>query len=447
MVDNDKTVNISFDLGDDIKDIERYALETSVAMDILWEEHNNAFPSTSLLQNVDDPALTKATNQVTWQRAVSNSIMSLVEIIKRIDTRLLLYPTTEDMEAHTVSQYRRCRELDDKKIKQHFQYHDTQANTMLNRIQALENDSLEDLGKLNKLKNELETEMNNAKKFLSKIQVNLENPGEIQRSSTMYSNVSTIPHCTNDKPPIFKDEPNEKPIKFLNELKRCIEFVGPDPASLNYYLGKSLEGEAQNWWYLIQQDVKSWEDFETEFRDQYWNNTVQQSLHWRIGHGTYYSSKNISRVQYATQILSIGQDLGLPEATVLATLPNHFDRSIKPHLFKLSRKDMIDMLGRFDNDDRIAKAKKAQYERNENNKNTQNNQNSTQNQNSSNQSQNRRGNTGGKPQQSQQKNTNTGRSSSSRQNKQNQPVDVNAIEHIETVVEAEIHNNESHSEN
>ena len=78
------------------------------------------------------------------------------------------------MEAHTASQYRRYRELDDKKIKQHFQYHDTQANTMLNRIQDLENESLEDLGKFNKLKNEFLTEMNNAKKFLSKIQVNLE---------------------------------------------------------------------------------------------------------------------------------------------------------------------------------------------------------------------------------------------------------------------------------
>ena len=90
--------------------------------------------------------------------------------------------------------------------------------------------------------------MNNAKKLLPKIQVSHENPGEIQRSSTICSNVSTIPDCTNDKPPVFKNEPYEKPIKFLNELRRYIDFVGPDQTSLNYYLGKSLEGEAQKWW-------------------------------------------------------------------------------------------------------------------------------------------------------------------------------------------------------
>ena len=208
-----------------------------------------------------------------------------------------------------------------------------QSETILQKIETLEADSLSDYQRVQRLQDEVQAAVKECKEVCSRMQVNREN-ATFSRAPNALSNLGTSSPLYHEKSPVFKDEPFEKPIRFLNELKKYLDFIKPDTESLNYYFSKSLDGEAKTWWYVVQDKIATWEDFENEFRDQYWNSIFQQNLHWKVGHITYYSNSKITRVQYATQVLSIGQDLGLLEATVLSMLPTHFERNIKLHLMK-----------------------------------------------------------------------------------------------------------------
>ena len=186
---------------------------------------------------------------------------------------------------------------------------------------------------------------------------------------------------------------------------------------------------------MVQDKVNNFNDFEKYFKDQYWNDIIQHSLQWKVTNGSFYTTGNLTRVQYATQILNAAHDLGMPNTSVLSYLPNHFERHVKPHLFnKTCEKEIMQILANFDADDKKYKARNN----NNNNNKTQNDNTNSSNQgqqnkkfnpanNKNNQSQNR----APFPNRNNFNNTNNsnGRGTQRNQNNRSQEtVDVNAIE-------------------
>ena len=95
---------------------------------------------------------------------------------------------------------------------------------------------------------------------------------------------------------------------------------------LIFNLQKSLTSKAKTWLYMIQDQIKTFKDFETEFKNSFWNESIQNNLNWKIA---YEKNTSLTRVQYATNIFTIAQDLNMSESEIIINLKNHFKRDFK----------------------------------------------------------------------------------------------------------------------
>lgn len=197
----------------------------------------------------------------------------------------------------------------------------------------------------------------------------IENSHQLVSSPTGLGSISQIQVHTNEKPITFSDAPSDKPMRFLKDVKHHIEYIQPENrANLINALNKCIIGESKNWWYLVQDRVETFDDFEKFFKEEYWNDVVQHSLQWKVTNGSYFVNGSLTRVQYMTQIFNIAYDLGMNEQVVCSYLPNHFERHIKPHLFnKTTEKEIKQILANFDADDKKNKPRNNNTNNNNNN--------------------------------------------------------------------------------
>ena len=109
---------------------------------------------------------------------------------------------------------------------------------------------------------------------------------------------------------------------------------------------------------MIQDQIQTFEDFETEFKNSFWNESIQNNLKWKIAYGKYYRNSSLTRVQYATNIFTIAQDLNMSESEIIINLKNHFERDFKIHIRNTTnRREFMNILAEFDSDDKINKKK------------------------------------------------------------------------------------------
>ena len=86
-------------------------------------------------------------------------------------------------------------------------------------------------------------------------------------------------HNTISKPPIFSDSDNDKTLRFLKDFKLYLDnFNLENTTDLIFNLQKSLTGKAKTWLYMIQDQIQTFEDFETEFKNSFWNESIQNNL-------------------------------------------------------------------------------------------------------------------------------------------------------------------------
>lgn len=60
----------------------------------------------------------------------------------------------------------------------------------------------------------------------------------------------------------FKGKQHEEPIKFLREMKRYLNPKEISVDEIKYLLTRSLKGIANRWWDMIENSVRSYDDFE-----------------------------------------------------------------------------------------------------------------------------------------------------------------------------------------
>ena len=79
----------------------------------------------------------------------------------------------------------------------------------------------------------------------------------------------------------------ERPIKFLNDLDKYIEFMRIHPAESIQIVSQALEGIAKDWWYVYESDVQEYEQFEGLFKDRFWNSAIQRQTRRKVEFGTF----------------------------------------------------------------------------------------------------------------------------------------------------------------
>ena len=86
----------------------------------------------------------------------------------------------------------------------------------------------------------------------------------------------------------FRGLESERPIKFLSELKKYLDVVQPNFSQLLCLISQALEADAKDWWYINENEVKSYEDFAERFQTRYWSSTIQRSAKRKIEYGQYH---------------------------------------------------------------------------------------------------------------------------------------------------------------
>ena len=127
---------------------------------------------------------------------------------------------------------------------------------------------------------------------------------------------------------------------------------------------------AKIWFYFIKKDIDSYEKFEELFKKSFWIVTVQNGLRGTLTSGAYVSSGNLTRVNYATRLFGIAEDLNVSENerhnitisnVTLDIVIQHFAVDVRRLVRSLricTRDDFLELLRQFDDEDQFLKNNK-----------------------------------------------------------------------------------------
>lgn len=297
-----------------------------------------------------------------WCIGVNETLGAIVKGIQKMDDAYSHTASSEEVENLTQKKIEKLNSTHNK-----FEYHsNSMFKTFEERIKILEENGREvgenlmsDYTKLNAL----EQQIKNNSGQITGIQDRIEG-GLLGPQNSTFLGTSIIQHNIESKPPVFSDLPTDKPMLFLNELKTFVDLNKTDSGlDLRFRLKNCFEGEARNWYYMIQSEINNWEDFEREFKSAYWNPIVQSNLKHKVEYGRYYQSNGLTRVQYAIHIFTLGNDLRISEDEICMHLRSHFPRDVSVALIHLeNRSQILKILSKFDSDEKIAKERQARID-------------------------------------------------------------------------------------
>lgn len=159
------------------------------------------------------------------------------------------------------------------------------------------------------------------------------------------------------KPPFFNNEPEESPIGFLKELKRYIAILNVEGQEMCCIIAQTLGKNCKSWFYVMQDTIEDWDDFEREFRDYYWNSAVQMQARRKVHFGKFYENSKTTRVQYVMNLMSLAKDVTVDfdEREFVKVISAHFDRNVRLALLGqrvATLKDLNEILQLYDDEDK-----------------------------------------------------------------------------------------------
>ena len=156
--------------------------------------------------------------------------------------------------------------------------------------------------------------------------------------------------------PKFKGEFNARPVKFLNYLRRYVNITKPVASEMSYILSQAFEGSAKNWFEIYESEITSFEDLESKFCMQYWNESHQRNARKKLEFGQYLPNGKMTRSEYALDLLSIATELkdSREESDIISQISMHFEREVRGAIRGLgtkNKRNLLLTLTDFDNED------------------------------------------------------------------------------------------------
>lgn len=130
--------------------------------------------------------------------------------------------------------------------------------------------------------------------------------------------------------PMFNGRGDINPTRFLKKLRRYINSLNAQDRAIDIAT-ECLSGPALK---LLELNSKSWltlEDFETDFRRNYWANQHQEAAKYRLMNATYDKHKNLSMSEhFADQIDSVNSlTIPLSESDLVNCVMRHFPTDVQ----------------------------------------------------------------------------------------------------------------------
>lgn len=129
------------------------------------------------------------------------------------------------------------------------------------------------------------------------------------------------------------------PMEFLQELKEIYQLYHTDDDVR--WVGRHMADEAMTWWRIVKHDIKSFEDFEQQFINKYWNSYIQETVRDRLEYRRYRNQGNLTAVQYIQKHILQCRQLVPPitDSHLIKKLARHFSREIEVAVLVRSIKD------------------------------------------------------------------------------------------------------------
>lgn len=150
----------------------------------------------------------------------------------------------------------------------------------------------------------------------------------ISGNGSMYSSQSPM-SIHPDLVPKFSGNQNANPMKFLKNLKACVEYL-PTESRKFQIIRASLRDSALIWWDMVSDDVRTFSEFEKKFISQYWGQTQQMRVRQDLLLGHYRQGGYDSREMYVIKKYSMIKYLipRIEEIDVVTQLTRHFDNDV-----------------------------------------------------------------------------------------------------------------------
>ena len=305
-----------------------------------------------------------------WRENLNDAVENIFTLIESIEKRMSHLPTDNDIVTGIQEMFKNVDRIHKKQFliyNKEFDAYEQRINIVAENLHLIESQETDNFAIIQNLKDEIEIQIKKQNDAITKLTNTIKDCTHTcshnntpQRFSTSTLNNSLISHSTNAKPPLFYDNESDQPLRFLKDLKIYIEMFNINaPTDLIFTLKKCLLGKAKTWLHVVQDEITNFESFENQFKLAYWNKNVQNNVKWRIANGKFSKDGKNTRVQYATNIFAIAQDLGLSDNEIIPDLKTHFEREVKIHIRNsTSRQELFDILAKFDNDDKQSIKKK-----------------------------------------------------------------------------------------
>lgn len=129
--------------------------------------------------------------------------------------------------------------------------------------------------------------------------------------------------------PTFDGSNNVHPIIFMEDLESYIARIRAQKDDLKVTLD-CLTGEARGWARIFVAKWKSFDDFKTDFLDQYWGRKVQKRIRDRISSGKWDPSKNKTLLSHFISVYDEAKMLSQSdERELINQIMEHFPQDVK----------------------------------------------------------------------------------------------------------------------
>lgn len=154
---------------------------------------------------------------------------------------------------------------------------------------------------------------------------------EVRRLPTQALVYSTVPR---EERPInyFRGSRGENPIEFRIKCEKEMDSIGSilsDKDKIDF-VSRYLKDAAASWFTMVNDDLKTYEEFKLAFERRYWNEYIQMRIRNTLEFGKYNPGK-LSEDEYVIMLVERSKHLrpALTQKELVIKLANHFSRNIQ----------------------------------------------------------------------------------------------------------------------
>lgn len=133
----------------------------------------------------------------------------------------------------------------------------------------------------------------------------------------------------------FYGNKDENPVEFLLECEAAMENIGAlcDKDKIQW-VARNFRGSAINWYVVIRDGIKTFEELKNKFIARFWNESVQRKVRTTLEFSKFKPGK-VSREQYALELIAKCKHLQpqLVESELVQKIANHYEQNVKIAVF------------------------------------------------------------------------------------------------------------------